>query len=104
MAAGDRVRIWETLFEKALQAVDSVRSPAFQSDWSFGGGTALMRRLRHRVSMDVDLFVPDPQYLAYLDPERNDTVEALSSRHTREAGYLRLYFDEGEIDFIGRRR
>jgi len=46
------------------------------------------------------LFVPDPQSLGYLDPDVNETVDALTPRRLREAGYLRLYFDEGEVDFI----
>ena len=63
MADESRLKIWETLFAKALLAIDSVREPAFRSGWSFGGGTVLMRRFRHRISKDVDLFVPDPQYV-----------------------------------------
>lgn len=101
MADEDRLRTWETLFAKALRAIDSVREPAFRSrGWSFGGGTALMRRYRHRYSKDIDLFVPDPQSLGYLDPELNDEVAGLTSRYAREANYLRLYFPEGEADFI----
>jgi hypothetical protein len=41
-----------------------------------------------------------PQYLSYLDPALNDAVEALTPRHLKGAGYLRLYFPEGEVDFI----
>jgi len=100
MADQDRLTIWETLFAKALRAIDSVREPAFHSAWSLGGGTVLMWRFRHRVSKDVDVFVPDPQYLGYLDPDLNETVDALTPKRTRESGYLRLYFDEGEVDFI----
>ena len=29
-------------------------------DWSFGGGTVLIRRYRHRLSQDVDVFVQGP--------------------------------------------
>jgi len=36
--------------------------------WTFGGGTVLMLRLAHRQSKDIDLFVPDPQYLGYVNP------------------------------------
>ena len=39
--------------------------------------------MRHRISKDVDLFVPDPQYLGYLDPGLNETVEALTPKRTR---------------------
>jgi hypothetical protein len=33
-------------------------------DWTFGGGTVLMLRHKHRISRDVEIFVPDPQYLS----------------------------------------
>ena len=38
-----------------------------------------MRRYRHRFSRDIDIFVSDPQYLGYLDPELNDAVAALGA-------------------------
>jgi len=101
LASEDRLELWQTLFRKALRAIDSVGEPVFDvSNWSFGGGTVLMRRFGHRFSRDIDLFVPDPQYLGYLDPELNDAVEALTPRHLKAANFLRLYFDEGEVDFI----
>jgi hypothetical protein len=101
MAQQARLKGWEALFKFALQAIDSVGEPAFaRKNWSFGGGTVLMRRYGHRVSRDVDIFVPDPQWLAHLDPALNDTVDALTSRHLKSAGFLRLYFPEGEVDFI----
>jgi hypothetical protein len=76
--AEDRLKIWETLFEKALQVIDSADATVFRPEnWSFGGGTVLMRRYRHRLSKDIDIFVPDPQYLGYLSPRLNDTVDEL---------------------------
>jgi predicted nucleotidyltransferase component of viral defense system len=101
LAEEDRLRVWETLFQNALRAMDSVGSPVFSaSNWTFGGGTVLMRRYRHRLSKDVDIFVPDPQFLGYLHPDLNDTVAEMAPRHLKEANYLRLYFDQGEVDFI----
>lgn len=40
--------------------------------WTFGGGAVLMLHIDSRQSKDLDLFVPDPQYLGYLNrsPER----------------------------------
>lgn len=29
--------------------------------WTFGGGTAMMLQIDHRISQDVDIFLPDPQ-------------------------------------------
>jgi len=99
--AEERLRVWETLFGRALEIIDSVAASGTRfDDWSFGGGTVLMRRYRHRVSKDVDIFVPDPQYLGYVSPELNDTVESLTSEHLQTANSVKLFFPEGEIDFI----
>ena len=97
----DRLRIWEALFRKALRAIDSADPGVFRPEnWSFGGGTVLMRRYHHRLSKDIDIFVPDPQYLGYLSPRLNDTVSELTSNYNEQTTFLKLYFDEGEIDFI----
>ena len=99
--AEDRLNAWEILFRRALEIVDSVAASGTRfDDWSFGGGTVLMRRYRHRVSKDVDLFVPDPQYLGYVSPRLNDTAESLTSKYLETAISVKLFFPEGEIDFI----
>lgn len=99
--AEDRLNAWEILFRRALEIIDSVAASGTRfDDWSFGGGTVLMRRYRHRVSKDVDLFVPDPQYLGYVSPRLNDTAESLTSKYLETAISLKLFFPEGEIDFI----
>jgi hypothetical protein len=99
--ADDRLRAWEKLFGHALSILDeSVAAGAPESGWSFGGGTVLMRRYRHRVSKDVDIFVPDPQWLGYLTPRLNAAAESLTSDYVEQAGFLKLYFPEGEIDFV----
>lgn len=64
-----RLKAWERLFQHALSIIDAaVAAGATQGGWSFGGGTVLMRRHRHRISKDVDIFVPDAQWLGYLTP------------------------------------
>jgi predicted nucleotidyltransferase component of viral defense system len=99
--AEDRLKIWETLFRRALVLVDSVGNAGIRlDDWTFGGGTVLMRRYRHRFSKDVDIFIPDPQYLNYLSPHLNDTAESLTGDYTLQAEFLKLRFPEGEIDFV----
>lgn len=93
--------IWETLFQRALTLIDSISAAGITlSDWSFGGGTVLMRRHRHRVSKDIDIFVPDPQYLGYLSPRLNTRAESLTQNYIEQAGSLKLFFPEGEIDFV----
>jgi predicted nucleotidyltransferase component of viral defense system len=99
--AEDRLKIWEALFQRALVLIDSVQKAGITlSDWSFGGGTVLMRRYRHRLSKDIDIFIPSPQYLNYLSPHLNDTAEAMTGDYTLQAEYLKLQFPEGEIDFV----
>ena len=97
----DRLKLWETLFRRALTLIDSVsESGVVLEDWSFGGGTVLMRRHRHRFSKDIDIFVSDPQYLGYLTPRLNVRAESLTTNYIEQAGFLKLFFPEGEIDFV----
>jgi len=97
----DRLRTWETLFRHALEIIDSTtRAGVTVEGWSFGGGTVLMRRHHHRYSKDIDIFLPDPQYLGHLTPRLNTVAESLTSHYIEQHGFTKLYFPEGEIDFI----
>ena len=99
--AEDRLRSWEVLFGRALALIDSVADAAPPlEDWTFGGGTVLMRRYHHRYSKDVDIFIDDPQYLPYLSPRVSATAEALTTKYIEQSGFVKLFFPEGEIDFI----
>lgn len=99
--AENRLKIWETLFQRALLLIDTAREAGAPLDeWSFGGGTVLMRRHHHRFSKDIDIFVPDPQYLGYFSPRLNTTAERLTANYVEQAGSLKLVFPEGEIDFV----
>lgn len=99
--AEDRLKIWETLFRRCLSIIDEAAPAGLPArGWSFGGGTVLMRKHRHRVSRDIDIFVPDPQWLGYLTPRLNAKAESLAPEYVEQAGFLKLYFPEGEIDFV----
>jgi predicted nucleotidyltransferase component of viral defense system len=99
--AEDRLRIWETLFQRALALIDAARkSGAPFDDWSFGGGTVLMRRHDHRFSKDIDIFVPDPQFLGFLTPRLSTQAELATVNYIEQANSIKLYFPEGEIDFV----
>ena len=99
--AEDRLKIWETLFQRALELIDSTQeSGLVLDDWTFGGGTVLMRRHHHRFSKDIDIFILDPQFLGYLSPRLNTTAERLTAHYIEQAGSLKLLFPEGEIDFV----
>jgi hypothetical protein len=96
-----RLTLWETLFRHALDIIDeAARAGQRLGDWTFGGGTVLMRRYHHRVSKDVDIFVPDPQWLGYLTPRLNPVAEEMTGEYVEQAGLLKLYFPQGELDFV----
>ena len=97
----ERLKIWETLFQRALTIIDSVAQSGYPlENWSFGGGTVLMRRHHHRFSKDVDIFIPDPQYLGHLTPRLNNDVEILTTHYIAQKESVKLIFKEGEIDFV----
>ena len=92
---------WVRLFNHALACLDTIPATgAPMPDWTFGGGTVLMLRYNHRNSHDVDIFLPDPQWLPILDPERNDAVADLAADSVKGPTFLKLVFPEGEVDFI----
>ena len=97
----DKEKIWEELFQRALDLIDSaLAGGGTLHHWSFGGGTVLMRQYRHRLSKDIDIFVPDPQIFSYLSPRLNSTAEEMTTDYQEGAEFLKLYFAEGEIDFV----
>ena len=69
-------------------------------DWSFGGGTVLMLKYQHRFSKDVDIFVSDPQYISTFSPRVNDRAEDHSRGYDEQHKYVKLYYAEGEVDFV----
>src|SRR3990172_1072368 len=96
-----RLKIWETLLQRALVLIDSVGKAGITlSDWTFGGGTVLMRHYRHRFSRDIDIFIPSPQYLNYLSPHLNETAENMAGDYTLQANFLKLQFPQGEVQFF----
>ena len=94
---------WESLFPRAWMLNDDISKYGGIADpfWTFGGGTVLMFRYRHRLSKDIDIFVPDPQYLGFVTPRLSDTAADLTEDYTEQPGmFVKLQFDEGEVDFV----
>jgi len=93
---------WEKLLEKAVHYIKS--SPLGNNEgkplWSLGGGTVLMMEYRHRLSKDIDIFLPDPQLLGYFSPRLNDVIDADVEHYNEQAEYIKLIYEDGEIDFI----
>lgn len=92
---------WKSLLEKAYALMDSVASDGFTLPrWSLGGGTVLMFYFAHRKSKDIDIFVPDPQFLGYVNPRIGGRGEDITSDYKDAADYVKLFLPEGEIDFV----
>ena len=94
---------WQALLPRALALIDEISQYGGVMDpfWTLGGGTVLMFRYRHRLSKDIDIFVPDPQYLGFVTPRLSDTAANLTQDYTEQPGlFVKLQFEEGEVDFV----
>jgi len=95
-----RESIWQALLARALAILDDAVAHGMPDDWSFGGGTVLMLRHRHRFSKDIDIFVPDEQCLGFLTPRLNDRAETGMTDYVEQRGSIKIYYPEGEVDFV----
>ena len=59
-----------------------------------------MLKHMHRFSRDIDIFVSDPQYVTAFSPRVNDRAEDESTLYDEQHQYVKLYFPEGEVDFV----
>lgn len=92
---------WVSLLEKAYRLFDAVAADGFTIPrWSLGGGTVLMFHYAHRKSKDIDIFIPDPQFLGYINPRIGGRGEDITSDYQDAAEYVKLFLPEGEIDFV----
>ena len=92
---------WQALFQQALKLIDNIHEHGIKDpQWTFGGGTVLMLRYQHRLSKDIDIFVPDPQYLGYVSPRLSDVAESVSQDYVEGPGFLKILLPQGEIDFV----
>lgn len=94
---------WQALLPRALILIDEIRAHGGIADpfWTLGGGTVLMFRHRHRLSKDIDIFVPDPQYLGFVTPRLNDVAASMTAEYVEQPGaWVKLQFEEGEVDFV----
>ena len=95
---------WARLFKIACALIRQVNSDQSVIDhWTLGGGTAMMLQIDHRESNDVDIFLSDPQFLSFLDPQKRDFQFEISPAAFEGDGvsFQKLAFkDVGEIDFI----
>jgi hypothetical protein len=66
----------------------------------------MMLQIDHRESRDVDIFLPDPQLLPFLDPQRHDfTFEILPGDYGGDGtGFLKFVFDNVGEGVMPKRR
>jgi len=104
VSAPDTLPDWLRLLRIARSLIRQVNSNQSIIDhWTLGGGTAMMLRIDHRESHDVDIFLADPQLLPFLDPEKHDfQFEIQPDGYVGDgARSLKIAFSGiGEIDFI----
>ena len=93
---------WKDLLPHALSLIEEIKSHGTSDPfWTLGGGTVLMFRYQHRLSKDIDIFVPDPQYLSFVTPRLSDVAAAISDQYVKDqSSYVKLIRPEGEIDFV----
>jgi hypothetical protein len=92
---------WRSLFVHGLALMREMRLRTRPDAlWTFGGGTVLMLRHGHRLSKDIDLFVPDPQYLGFVNPRLSDLAASVSDNYIEAMEYIKLMRPEGEIDIV----
>lgn len=93
--------VWQGLLTQAFSLLDAVAADGVEVPrWSLGGGTVLMFYYGHRLSKDIDIFVPDPQFLGYINPRIGGKGEDITQQYTDGSEYIKLYLPEGEIDFV----
>ena len=93
--------VWQILLRHAYALVDEIAAHGIEDPfWTFGGGTVLMLRYRHRLSKYIDIFVPDPQYLGFVSPRLSDVAEGVTDKYVEGPSYIKLLRAEGEIDFV----
>jgi hypothetical protein len=83
------------LVSRALRLMSHLEQQIQNAHRTFGGGTALMLRIGHRQSKDIDLFVPDPQYLGYVNPRLSDIAESISVDYEEATEYIKLFLPSG---------
>ncbi|MEW6621070.1 MAG: nucleotidyl transferase AbiEii/AbiGii toxin family protein [bacterium] len=87
-------------WKEILKLAEFFLQSASISEWTLGGGTALMLHYKHRLSRDIDIFFNNAQFITLLTPRLNDKVEKYVSDYDEQSNYLKLKFKESEIDFI----
>ena len=93
----------ERMLANAFIIIDEVERHGDLEGMTLGGGTSMMLQINHRVSRDIDFFLPDPQLVGFISVAAADVEAWLSGFGYRGDGRLFMKVDIGEggqIDFI----
>lgn len=92
---------WRELLALALPALDHVygQNETEHARWTLGGGTAIAVTIEHRISYDIDLFVPGTP-LKLFTPQHNLAAKQISTSYQWPGHMLKYERPEGEIDFL----
>ncbi|MGD0107518.1 MAG: hypothetical protein ABSC06_26290 [Rhodopila sp.] len=83
--------VWLKLFEKAMEIIDDTERSCGKIRWTIGGGTMLDDMFGHRDSRDIDIFVPDPQFLLFLTPRVNAKAEAIADKYIEASNAIKIF-------------
>ena len=93
-----------TLFAQTAPVLSEWLAPILPPDgaWCIGGGTVLAAQWRHRLSTDVDVFVPGRTGMAALSPEWDpgfvNVMQSLGAIHVAvQASSLKFTFPSGRV-------
>lgn len=104
MSSISKITHWRQLLGEATAIIATLNSEALLlTDWTLGGGTALMLQIGHRTSYDVDIFFDDPRLFGYLKRAISETHFTLQPTGAMDDGarFIKVSFGEfGEVDFI----
>ncbi len=89
---------FKELLKIAIKCIKNAKIP--DEEWSFGGGSALTFYYEHRISLDVDIFLLNPQYLTFLSPRLNEVSASISESYNEQSNFLKISYGKQEIDFI----
>jgi hypothetical protein len=89
---------WKGLLKIAVTYLRDAHVPDVV--WTFGGGTLLRFYYNHRVSNDIDIFLSDPQYLAFLTPRLNDEMADVLLDYAEMSNFLTLQLKQGKVDYV----
>jgi hypothetical protein len=91
--------LWKTLLRNAIRIINDLSIDITLCE--FGGGSSLTAQYDHRLSRDVDIFLPDPQLISYVTPRFNDTIEKNVKTYQTTWNSCQIILNDGSrIDFV----